>query len=94
MNKRKISKLQSELESLRRRKRNIAYKELLSYANKCGRKLRSSKGKEPTYINIYLRYHMPLSIPYHKRNMPVGTAGSILDELEKDLFALEGISED
>jgi len=94
MNKNKLAKLQGELESLRRRKRNITGREIVGFANKCGRQMRTGgKGKEPTYINIYLPYRMPLSIPHHSGNMPVGTAGNILAILEQDLFELEDMLE-
>ena len=83
-----------ELESLRRRKGNITGREIVRFAKKCGRQLRTGgKGKEPTYVNKYLPFRMPLSIPNHPGNMPTGTAGNILGILEQDLFDLEDMLE-
>jgi hypothetical protein len=90
MTKKKIQKLLLELASLRRKKGNITSREIIRFANKCGRKKRTgSIGKEPTYLNEHLPYSKPLSIPYHSGNMPPGTAGNILAILEQDLFEIE-----
>ncbi len=92
MNKRKVVKLQRELEALRLRKRNLTADEIKKFANACGRVLRrGGKGKEPTYLNEYLPSQKPLSIPDHPGNMRVGTAGNILDILEQDLFLMEEV---
>jgi hypothetical protein len=92
MNKNKLAKLKKKLESLRNRKGNFNEKELVSFANDCGRKLKTGgMGKHPAYINVNLPNKRPLSIPSHPGNMPAGTAGNILDILESDLFELEEI---
>jgi hypothetical protein len=88
MNQNKIDKLKMELEFLRQRKRNLTNREIVSFANKCGRQ-RIDRGNEPTYINIYLPYQKPLSIPSHPGNMRAKTVANILDILEADLFELE-----
>jgi len=84
----------SELESLRRRKGNITGREIVRFANKCGRKKRTGgMGKEPTYLSDYLPFSTPLSIPNHPGNMSIGTAGNILAILEQDLFEIEDMLE-
>ncbi len=63
---------------------------MVRFAKACGRKLRpGGKGSEPTYLNEWLKYSKPLSIPGHTDNIPPGTAGNILDFLEQDLFEIE-----
>jgi hypothetical protein len=90
MNKKKISKLLKKLESLRRRKGNVTEREIVQFANSCGRKRRAGgMGKEPTYISEHLPFNRPLSIPSHPGNISTGTAGNILSILEQDLFEIE-----
>lgn len=74
------------------RKGNITEKEIVRFANKCGRKRRTGGiGKEPTYLNEHLPNSKPLSIPSHPGNISIGTISNILDYLEKDLFDIEEI---
>jgi hypothetical protein len=60
MNKNKLAKLMGELESLRRRKGNITGREIVRFANKCGRRRRTGgMGKEPTYLSDYSTFAAP-----------------------------------
>ena len=94
MDKKKLAKLKRKLESLRKSKGNIKEKEIVRFANSCGRKRRAGgMGKEPTYLSAYLPYSKPLSIPSHPGNISAGTMGNILDMLEQDLFCIEEILE-
>lgn len=84
----KLRELRRELEELKRRKRNLTERDLASFARRIGRK-RSSRGDEPTYISELLPRRNPISIPGHRGNIKVGTAGNILDQFEADLDLLE-----
>ncbi len=86
MNKKKLDKIERKLEILRSRQANIRDRELVSLAKSLGR-LRSPRGKEPTYINEFFQHLRPLSIPSHPRALNRFTAGSIIDQLELDILA-------
>lgn len=89
MNKRRLRKLQQELDALQRRKGNISANEMEKFALNCGR-YRSQRGKEPTYLSEWFPERFPLSIPAHSsRNLKIGTAANILRILEEDLFLME-----
>jgi hypothetical protein len=53
-----------------------------------GRERRAQQTGDPQWVNEELNWR-PLSIPSHSGDMPRGTAGSILNQLEEDLFRLE-----
>jgi len=88
MDKRKLSRLRRRIQDLRARLGNIKSRELESLARALGRKL-NDRGKEPTFISELLPQSRPLSIPHHAKTLKRGTAGNILDQLEKDIDALE-----
>ena len=88
MNKGKLEKLKIELESFRNKKGNIIPNELITLAEKLGRK-KVKRGKEPTYESELLPKSRPLTIPKHSRALNKYTAGSILDQLDQDIFELE-----
>jgi hypothetical protein len=88
MNKRKLQRLRKRLEALRTRLGNIQSRELESLAKALGRK-RANRGSEPTYVSELLPLSRPLSIPHHSTTLKRGTAGNILDQLERDIEALE-----
>lgn len=88
MDERKIKKLKSTLEILRRKSANIRPDELIRLAKSLGR-VASPRGKEPTFISTLLPNRKPLSIPNHPGALPRYTAESILDVLEEDIFLLE-----
>lgn len=88
MPKRKFRRLRKRLEALRGRLGNIESRELENLARALGRKP-ANRGKEPTYINELLPQSRPLSIPHHSTTLKKGTAGNILDQLEKDIDDLE-----
>jgi hypothetical protein len=87
VNQRKLAKLRRELESLRRRG-GIRSRELEGLAKRMGRERRAQRSGEPQWVNEELRWR-PLSIPSHPGDMSKGTAGSVLNALEEDLFRLE-----
>lgn len=87
MNSRKLAKLRRDLESLRR-SGGIKSRELESLAKRMGRERRPQQTGDPQWVNEELGWR-PLSIPSHTGDMPRGTAGSVLNALEEDLFALE-----
>ena len=84
----KLRELRRELDELKRRKRNLTEKDLISFAKRIGRK-RSNRGDEPTYVSELLPRSNPISIPGHRGHVKVGTAGNILDQFEADLDILE-----
>lgn len=84
------------LGELRRRTASIKARELISIAQTLGRKADTTRGKEPTYdFEVDYPWSRALTIPKHGgRDLPVGTACSILNQLEGDLehLKLEEIS--
>lgn len=87
MNPRKLNKLRGELVGLRRRSKSVRATELASLATRLGRS-RVKRGKEPTYERSGAGW-FPLTIPSHSGTLAVGTACSILDQLEEDIERLE-----
>jgi hypothetical protein len=81
----RLQKLRREVDGMRKRMGAIRGDELIAIAKKLGRK-KVNRGKEPTY-EIAGRY--PLTIPGHPGTLAVGTAASILNQLDDDLVALE-----
>jgi hypothetical protein len=53
-----------------------------------GRQRRVQRTGDPQWVNEELGWR-PLSIPSHSGDMPRGTAGSVLNQLEEDPFRLE-----
>jgi hypothetical protein len=88
MNSRKLRRLRKRLDALRTRLGNIESRELESLAKALGRRP-ANRGKEPTFVSELLPQSRPLSIPHHSTPLKKGTAGSILDQLEKDIDDLE-----
>jgi hypothetical protein len=87
MNQRKLAKLRRDLERLRQRG-GIKSRELESLAKRMGRERRPQQTGDPQWVNKEAGWR-PLSIPSHPGDMPRGTAGSVLNQLEDDLFRLE-----
>jgi hypothetical protein len=84
MNKNKLKKIQREIRSLRKRSGSVTERELVAIAKKLGRQ-RANRGTEPTYISDNLP-GPPIRIPSHPGTLKQGTALSILDDLETDVF--------
>ncbi len=82
MNKKKLKKILERIRSLRTRSGAIKEQEVVAIAKKLGRR-RAKAGSEPTYISDDLPGR--LTIPSH-RTLKLGTARSILDFLETDVF--------
>jgi len=87
MNPKKLAKLKRELEGLRRRG-GIKSRDLERLASRMGRERRSQQTGDPQWVNEELDWR-PLGIPSHPGDMPRGTAGSVMNQLEEDLFRLE-----
>lgn len=89
MNPKKLAKIGREIDGLRRRLGSIKGRELEDVAKKLGRKIDTQRGKEPTWVSD-LPGRDALSIPRHGgSDLRIGTAGSILYQLELDLDELE-----
>ena len=91
MNKKKLAKLRRESDKLRAGRNNIKSSQLSGFAGKLGRQRDTSRGKEPTYINVYFPELNPLSIP--APNIKPYTAVSVLDNLEQDFAKWEAAVE-
>ncbi len=87
MNQKRLAKLRRDLEGLRRRG-GIKSRELEGLAKRMGRERRPQRTGDPQWVNEELGWR-PLTIPSHPGDMPRGTAGSVLNSLEEDLFQLE-----
>jgi len=86
----KLNKIIQRMEACRRRG-GIGAAELESLAQELGR-VRSKRGKEPTWISERFPDLRPLSIPHHgSRDLNRFTAGSIIDQLELDLERWEEV---
>ena len=84
MNRRRLSKIRQQIEACHKRG-GIKSAELESLAKDLGR-VKSKRGKEPTWVNEQFPELYPLSIPHHgSHDLNRFTAGSILDQLENDL---------
>lgn len=70
---------------IRRSPQGRSSKDLESLAKRVGRDKKTLTGKEPTWIREENpELSPPLSIPHHSKDMPPGTARSILDILISD----------
>ena len=87
--KQKLEKIRREIESLRASKHNIKPHDLVSLAKSLGR-VKSKRGKHPTYVSTLMATRNPLSIPGHP-TIKTGTACGILDELESDVDELSAL---
>ncbi len=92
MDSEKVGKLEEELKELLR-KRTVTTGELESFARSIGRRKPSKsqvRGKEPNWISDEFPEARPISIPFHGRNrdVPKGTARSILYDFEEDVIKL------
>jgi hypothetical protein len=87
MTPKKLAKLRRELEGLRQRG-GIKSRELEGLAKRMGRVRRPQQTGDPQWVNEELNWR-PLSIPSHPGDMPRGTAGSVMNQLDEDLFRLE-----
>ena len=86
MNRRKLSKLNCDIEAARRSQVNASDLERLAKA--LGRRL-GSRGKEPVWEHPELDVY-PVAIPRHGgRDIALGTKNNILDSLEDDLLGWE-----
>jgi len=93
MNREKLQKLRKWVEKLRK-KGGIGNSELESLARALGR-VRSKKGKHPTWVNKTFPDLRPLSIPHHgSKDLNRITANNILDQLELDINKFEEIIEE
>lgn len=85
MNKKSIVKIERKLASLRARSAGLRRRDLERIAKSLGRR-KFDRGKEPTYISEAFPNELrPLTIPGHV-TIKRGTALSILNQLEEDVF--------
>lgn len=85
MDRKKLIKIEKQLKEMYASPNNLKPKDLISIANKLGRKL-SNRGKEPTYTRDFdPELSPPLSIPNHPGNLKPNTARSIVDALLSDV---------
>ena len=90
MNRKKLSKIQQEVNGFRNRG-GIKSSEIESVAKRLGR-AKSRRGKEPTWVNKQFPYLRPLSIPHHgSGDLNRYTVGGILDQLEEDIEQWEEV---
>jgi hypothetical protein len=88
MDKAKLTRAKKKLARLRSHIANIRSQELISLAESLGREL-YKRGKEPNYVSTIMPKKRPISIPNHPGSLNKFTAGSILDDLEQDIFNIE-----
>lgn len=85
MDKKKLKKIIEKIRSLRAGSANVHRRELISVAQKMGRK-EFNRGKEPTFISTVFPELRPITIPSHPGSMPIGTVKNILIQFEDDVF--------
>jgi hypothetical protein len=83
MNHKKLTEIKESMEKFRRRG-GIKSEELESLTKEIGR-VKSKRGKEPTWVSSQFSDLRPLSIPNHTHDLNKFTARSILDQLESDV---------
>jgi hypothetical protein len=86
MDRRKLAKLEVELDSMRHR--SVKADDVQSLASRLGRRL-VNRGKEPNWANSEFPNLRPLSIPDHGggRDLSPRVRKSVLNELENDIDA-------
>jgi hypothetical protein len=84
MNPGRLNKIKQDIDGFRTRG-GIKSAELESLAKRLGR-VKSDRGKEPTWVNKQFPHLRPLSIPHHgSSDLNRFTARGILDQLEEDI---------
>lgn len=85
----KLAKIRVEIENLQGSPRGHRPAKFVRLAKKLGR-AKSNRGKEPTWVKTDPPpFDYPLSIPQHPKDVPVGTAGCIIDRLLDDVGVWE-----
>jgi hypothetical protein len=86
MDRRKLDKLEAELDAMRHK--SVKAADVQSLANRLGRNL-VKRGKEPNWANSEFPNLRPLSIPDHGggRDLSPRVRKSVLNELENDIDA-------
>jgi hypothetical protein len=80
----RLKKLKLELKELRRSPQGRSSADFVRLAEALGREL-WKRGSEPNYVRKKdPALAPPLSIPWHPKDMPIGTARSIIDQLLSD----------
>jgi predicted RNA binding protein YcfA (HicA-like mRNA interferase family) len=88
MNRKKLQKIKGRVDSLRRSLGTIRSQDLVRLMKKLGRR-RAKRGKEPTYVSDEFPDARPITVPSHPGTLKPGTANSILDDIEGDVFLWE-----
>lgn len=83
MTKEKLEKFRQRIEGLRK-SGGVKSSEVEAVAKALGR-IRSQRGKEPTWISQVFSDLRPVSIPCHSSDLNRFTKNNILDQLEIDL---------
>lgn len=83
MNPRRLRRCEQRLAKLRRAVPTA--RQLETLAKMLGRRL-DNRGKEPNWVSMAFPNLRPISIPHHSSSLNKFTAGSILSQLEEDIF--------
>lgn len=90
MTLKKLRRIIRKIEELRRRPRSVRSSELERLAKSLGRERKKKQTGEPMYVakpeSEALVETRAYAIPSHPGNLPIGTALSILNSLEGDVF--------
>ena len=84
----KLAKIKRRIEECRKRANNLRHRDLESIANALGRERSKKRTNEPTYISTVFKTNV-ITIPDHPGTLKKGTALSILDQLEEDVYRFE-----
>lgn len=83
MNLKKLEGIEQQIAQMRRSPQKA--RDLESLAQSLDR-IKSKRGKEPTWVSVKFSSLSPLSIPHHGgRDLSIGTRNSILTQLEDDI---------
>lgn len=89
MNATKLARIKGWIEDCREKSKNLRHSDLERIAHALGR-VRVKRGKEPTYKSTEFPRANVITIPSHAgKTLRLGTAESILDQLEEDVFRFE-----
>lgn len=84
----KLAKIKRRIQECRKRANNLRHRDLESIAKALGRERSKKRTNEPTYISTLFKTNV-LTIPDHSGTLKKGTALSILDQLEEDVYRFE-----
>ena len=85
MTRKRLEKLKRKLQDARRGAANLHHRDLASIAKSLGRKRSRTRTKEPTFESEEFDTNV-ITIPDHAGGLKKGTAISIINQLEEDIF--------